>query len=621
MTPEHLNERRLSPEEENKVKAILSEGSDAIVNELKAHQASGLDESVDAAFQRALVIMAETIARVAALKEFQIGKPPTTGRRLAFMPGYVKKDRSRVVFEVDDGACRLPSDIIHSIGEDGTVELQTGFLNQAKLFHALLREHDDDDGFVNGGTHQFIIANERALTDSTGYQLDVLHISTVKPKRIAPNSKPSLTTSHGFRKLVIDFTSLPTSRSLAEHLSSELNRPGLKPWPHNYQDDAGAERFDAIRQVRAHLVGMWCKVLFDRSGNEQDSWFNECAALAKNNGFTKLARRINELPAVISNTAEEKFDHWYSIRLTSLPDFSTGRNESFGSAMLLTNFELDTRWFYYTRSWINRVYHYFRAFENRQAVLAEVSRTSYKGIYVPIRAPGDRLDSISTNSGFAEPLANYFRACADNPSLKSLMEDAYSDARGALVDLSAAQALFVCKSTLGVECAQALDTAIRKLSTHRLKKNYAKYCSVVEEGCYLFCDKLFGRFFALGAHLGLGMTWGAIHGLLVTKGQADLEKEDSQAANGKWNALFYLTRNVFIPNMVPDTGSTNNERYNSSERIYESLSQYETTLLKSFCAEVDKAMDVYSSYGSHIPGRLLSAQNKWRPHSLRSGTA
>lgn len=617
MTPEHLNERRLSPEQENKVKNILSAGSDAIIKELHDHQASGSEESVDAAFQRALEIMAKSIAEVAALKEFQVGKAPLTGRRLAFMPGYVKKDRNRVAFKVDNGAGEpIPSDIVHAINKEDDVPRVPGLLNQAKLFHALLHEHPDDDGFTNGGTHQFLVANERALKDLIGYQLDVLHISTVKDKR----PKAGQSQSHGFRKLVLDFATTPTCAALADQLSSTLNADGLKPWPYNFQDVETDNHTVEIRQVRAHLVALWCKVLFDRSEKEQIAWIEDCAALAEKHRFAKLTDRIRQLPDAISKAPEEKFDHWYSIRLTSLPDFGTGRNEPFGSAMLLTNFELDTRWFYYIRSWINRVYHYFRAFENTISILKEIERNEFKGDFRPLWVPGTRMSKPGLSQGFSDSLGNYFDACANSPRWKELMVQSYAEAISALIDLSKVHALHFCSTTLGnsdPKCAAAMQAALRTFSRHTLKREYSVTCEMGVDGYPRFCDKLFGRLFAVGAHLCLGLPWGVIQQLLVKKGHVDLSVKDVLVGDSKWKALVYLTRNMFIPEMVPDETATHSQRFHSSEKIYESLSEYERQQLVLLSSKLNDELPSLNVYGTHAPERIKAAWNKQRPEALR----
>jgi len=583
MTPEHLNDRRLSPEQEDRVKHILTVGSDAIVEELKAHQAAGLDEGVDAAFQRALEIMAKSIAQVAALKEFQVGKAPSTGRRLAFMPGYVKKDRKRVVFVVTDGPDKpIPSDIVHSIRGEDDVPRVPGLLNQAKLFHALLHEHPDDDGFANGGTHQFLVANERALKDFVGYQLDVLHISTAKEKK----SKSNHATSQGFRKLVVDYATTTTCAELADYLRSKLNADGLKPWPYNFQDVETDDRMAEIRQVRAHLVALWCKVLFDRGAKGEIDWIEDCAALADKHGFTKLKARIQQLPNAISNTPEEKFDHWYSIRLTSLPDFGTGRNESFGSAMLLTNFELDARWFYYIRSWINRVYHYFRSFENTKALSQRHKEDLY---YIPLDVPGgqDRLNNYRARTGFNAPIREYFEACIKDPDLQERLGETYADAMKVLLPFARLRGLEFIRNKGGTDLEERIAEVRKELNTHSLVRSYTTDCGQVHEAgaCTHFLNKLFGRFVAVGAHLCLGMSWDAIHSFLSSKGAADT-LHIRPSTGGRDPAHAFVKKNFFIAGVIEDQ-APRHDRERAAANLYYALSPYERVLVGRLWNTID----------------------------------
>ncbi|MBY0482077.1 MAG: hypothetical protein K2Q21_12025 [Chitinophagaceae bacterium] len=595
-----LSYTRLKPDREEKVRKMLKEGSDKIIQDLSAHYQHYDASKSDDVFTKSLEIIAETISKVASIQEFCY---EGTGEcRIAFLPGYMKKNRHRITYKINYNGIQIPSDIVFKFKENSTIPEQIKEItNQSLLYYYLLYFHEDDMTFLNGGTHQFLIANEQKIISDDKYHVDVLQIATVRKKPHKRHPKEEIT----FIKIDIDFEQLNSVDKLYKHLDSKLNK-GMLPfrWPYNRADEKELKKSkkEATYKMRGYLISLWYKLLYDEDEKNNEQWFNDCIHLSNESGFKQLKDRIEQLKKEYKKNLKENYQFWYSLRFNSLPDFTTPHStamETIGSAMLMTNFQLHPSYFFYVKPWLNRIYKYLRDFENKilieQKTLERISNDLFgKSDYIPKKISGERLTTASTNSGFLLPIGKYYWMAVESGTdrYQSLFDNAINDAKNALTTIFKIYFLNLIQQwSVSNDNEKKIEKLHIELGDIDLQREYHKECGEIDDVAIgFFCNKIFGREFSLGCHLILNLSCAAIHSFVVGNGEKNFDANERYGKNGKGTSHSYIVRNFFIHGIEDDKRRTS-AKIQSKPNIYNHLSIHEKKFLKIWLHETMSSID------------------------------
>lgn len=517
--------KRLPFKIEKEIREVLRNGSDAIVKVLHEHFKDYSPGDSEDVFEEALKIVGTTIANVASHAALHY---KDADMRISYLPGYTTKSSKRITIKTEWDNKLIPTDIAFKINKEKEVKrVVDTTTNQALLYYFLLMDYDGDinEGFINGGTHRFLIENAPLLETQHNYHLDVLQIYTGIKKT---NPKDEVT----FLNIPIDFQKQNSVGKLYKYFDGVLNKNiSEKKWPCNSKDDTlPKETKDNIYKMRGHLISLWFKILHDNDKTNIDSWINQCIKLADHLKFVSLQKRLLNLQNCIDKNSDESYRFWYSLAFNPLPDFSSPGSvvkETIGNAMILTSFEVKPAFFFWIQPWINRMYRHLRDFENleniNQETYNEIKRNiKKKNKFYPEEVAGQRWLKGDVSQKHKLPLLKYYE---DYFSLDNSSNHDTPFINGKNI-LNCITLIKWLESFAETENSDSIDYLKR-----RLLLDFGKYMGKKELGSLLddfdsnkqranrlmFSDRLTGRFVCIGAYLYLNFSMQLIHSILIAK--------------------------------------------------------------------------------------------------------
>ena len=587
MKIDDLSNKRRPPHEESQIREILYNGSDNVIKKLANHYQNFHPSETEEVFEQCFEIMADTIARVISFPFFCPFKDEEE-RRFAFLPGYIKKNGERQTYKIKRlDNTQITSDIAFIIQSQNEVRLLKGVSNQALLYHYLLQNHNDRK-FSNGGTHQYLIANSKELLSDTDYIVDVIQVFS------EPDIKHHLV-ELTFKKIFVLFNSFNNVEQLYSYFNSEFNKKGLRYlWPYNF-NDLKSPPSEVVYKMRGYLVALWFKMLHDQNKSNINQWFQDCIDFAENSGFNELIDRIRFVQNEFQPNSDEQYKFWYSLRFTSIPDFSSQEanvTDTIGSAMILTNFQPDPSYFFYIKPWLNRIYTHLRYFETQLLIEQKHNQKEEsvlklffdKSDYIPKKVYGERLISVKSEQsnksyvGFKKPIGLYYWYTFEsgNEVFKALGQDAIEKSKLVLFSLARCYWLtFIKNKTKNQNLESEINKELLQMGSYLSKGEFGKDCKDFDDlSIAIFCSKLLARIFALGGILCLNLSCASIHSFLSRNADPDFNSEETDTSSKH----AYLCRNLFIHGLVEDD-RPNSSKISGKENIFVALSKFEKELL------------------------------------------
>jgi hypothetical protein len=412
----------------NKINQLLTEGRNKVIGHLDNHARNYSINNTTKVFKKILEDITETIAFIASIPELHFDQEKTN-KRISFLSGYINRYGDRIVYKLDNG---ISSDISYLIKDKDTVELIIEPSASSLLYSYLFEKYPYQDGFSNGGTHQYLI-NNFGVEKSNKYKLKFLHVSTDNIIKKS-SSKMSL-------DVQVDFTKYNSIKKLYTYFDKIFNGKKVDyNWPMSNKDEKSAyTQNKPLFQVRGYLVCLWYKILFDKDEKSNKIWFDDCIEFASINNYTILVERLKDLrKKLLKNNSIENYTNWYSLVFE--PDHIFGssdeQKQSLGSAMLLSNFKLKNQFFIAINDWIDKMYELMKEFEyqvstNQIRTITNEKKVLYFGDdkFIPkIEGENSRLLRAYPNYGHTFPLLSYYNVHFSKKSKDQYLRP-YNDAK------------------------------------------------------------------------------------------------------------------------------------------------------------------------------------------------